>query len=104
MSLENLVDNIQQDMLQSQIHQDVANTLPYAVLRVLGVIHNKTSVWGEDPDTFCTTLLNNEEFEFVSETLVSILWLLGYEIVVTEDENGKIASLVSIGVEEGVEE
>lgn len=103
MSVENLIDNIQQDMVQSQLQEEVTNALPYAVLQVLGVIHNKTSEWGEDPNKFCTTLLNNEEFEFVSETLLSILWLLGWQPVESEDDNGKILSLVPIGTE-GVEE
>ena len=80
---------------QSALQQQVSQTLPFAALQVLGVIHNGTK---ETPNGLLT-MLGQKDFEFVSSTLQGILSLLGWQPVLSkENEDGtKEIALIPLG-------
>lgn len=88
--------NEQDDAKAEEISQAVTNTLPFAVLQLLGVIHNNTRA-GEDGAI--QTTLNQQDFEYVSATLQRVLNLLGWNPVVTgqEEDGSTIIGLVPLG-------
>lgn len=100
--------DMEEQRAEVEIQQAVSQTLPYAVLQVLGLIHNKTTEWpsADGSASFCSTMLNHEEFEYVSNTLQNILNLLGWQAVETgKDENNQsIVSLVPLGTLEDFKE
>ncbi len=92
---EAIAADIEQQQEQNTLQQQVSQTLPFAVLQVLGVIHNGTK---ETPNGLLT-MLGQKDFEFVSGTLQGILNLMGWQPVLSkENEDGtKEIALVPLG-------
>ena len=96
---QNFVDAIAEDIElqqdQNSLQQQVSQTLPFAVLQVLGVIHNNT----KETSSGLVTTLGQKEFEFTSNTLQGILNLMGWQpILAKENPDGtKEIALVPLG-------
>jgi hypothetical protein len=91
---------------QQDLQKQVSQTLPFAVLQLLGVLHNNT----RETSSGLITTLGQKEFEYLSSGLQNVLALMGWEPVATgKDDNGLInIALVPLGSsaaqEEGVTE
>jgi hypothetical protein len=91
---------------QQDLQKQVSQTLPFAVLQLLGVLHNNT----RETSSGLVTTLGQKEFEYLSSGLQNVLALMGWEPVATgKDDSGLInIALVPLGSsaaqEEGVTE
>jgi hypothetical protein len=87
---------------QKNLQKQVSQTLPFAVLQLLGVLHNNT----RETSSGLVTTLGQKEFEYLSSGLQNVLALMGWEPVATgKDDNGLInIALVPLGSSAAQEE
>ena len=92
-----LVEQIADDIEQQQAEQttiQIAQTVPYALLQILGVVLGNVNEEGNAD-------LSAGEVSFVSDTLQKVLNLLGWVAVITEEnpDGSSVVSLVPLGTD-----
>jgi hypothetical protein len=95
---QELLSQIEADIEEQQANQttlQIAQTVPYALLRVLGAVLGNMDEEKE-------VKLPATEVEFIADTLQAVLNLLGWSVVITkQDSDGScIVALVPLGTEE----
>jgi hypothetical protein len=94
---EGLLEQIAADIEQQEAEQttiQIAQTVPYALLQVLGVVLGNVDEVGE-------AKLPSAEVGFISDTLQKVLNLLGWDAVVTDQnpDGSSVVSLVPLGTD-----
>jgi hypothetical protein len=95
---QELLSQIEADIEEQQADQitlQIAQTVPYALLRVLGAVLGNMNEEKE-------VKLSATEVEFIADTLQAVLNLLGWSVVVTKQDSDDscVVSLVPLGTEE----